>query len=144
MGSESTGRALARIMLIALCLVERSGATGVGTGMPKPDAIELELKPKVCTLASDDKRCETHVHAQWRSPREESLCLIILDRPDVKQCWEHYSEGFFNIDLVFAEDLIFQLRDPALQEVLAAEVLRVIRETLPYRHKRRQPWNILD
>ena len=106
------------------------------------DGIRLELSPRICTLAIHDKQCETKVYAQWTSPREESLCLVIVDRPEVKQCWEHYSRGTYSVELTFTEDLTFQLRDPALQNILASEALRVIREALRYRHKRRQPWNI--
>jgi hypothetical protein len=36
------------------------------------------------------------------------------------------------------------LRDLELRNVLASEALRVIREAIRYRHKRRQPWNIFD
>jgi hypothetical protein len=106
--------------------------------------IRLELSPRICTLAATDKQCETRVSAQWRSPREESLCLVILNRPEVKRCWEKYSEGNYSLELVFAEDLVFQLRDIAAGNILASEVLRVIREAILYRHKRRQPWNIFD
>ena len=106
------------------------------------DAIHLELSPRICTLGTHDKQCQTQVHAQWTAPREESLCLVIVDRPDIKRCWEHYSQGMYSIDLTFVDDLTFQLRDPGLQNVLASEVLRVIREALHYRHKRREPWNI--
>jgi hypothetical protein len=106
--------------------------------------IRLELSPRICTLAVTDKQCQTRVSAKWRSPREESLCLVILDRPEVKRCWEKYSEGTYSIELVFAEDLVFQLRDLDLRNVLASEALRVIREAIRYRHKRRQPWNIFD
>jgi Protein of unknown function (DUF3019) len=84
------------------------------------------------------------VHAQWSAPREESLCLVIVDRPDIKHCWEHYSQGTYSIDLTFVDDLTFQLRDPDLQNILASEVLRVIREALHYRHRRREPWNIFE
>jgi hypothetical protein len=108
------------------------------------DGIRLEVSPRICTLGSRDKQCQTTVHAQWQSPHDESLCLVIVDRPDIKRCWEHYSQGSYSIELTFAEDLIFQLRDAALQNVLASEALRVIREALRYRHKRRQPWNIFD
>lgn len=108
------------------------------------DAIHLELSPRICTLATHDKQCQTKVHAQWSAPREESLCLVIVDRPDIKRCWEHYSQGMYSIDLTFVDDLTFQLRDPGLQNVLASEVLRVIREALHYRHKRREPWNIFE
>jgi hypothetical protein len=108
------------------------------------DGIRLELSPRICTLAADDKQCEARVHANWRSPREESLCLVIVDRPEVKRCWENYSQGTYSIELVFTEDVIFQLKDLELQHVLASEALRVIREALRYRHKRRQPWNIFD
>jgi hypothetical protein len=106
------------------------------------DAIHLELSPRICTLASKDKQCQTEVHAQWTAPHEESLCLVIVDRPEIKHCWEHYAQGTYSIELTFVDDLTFQLRDAAQQNVLAAEALRVIREALHYRHKRRDPWNI--
>jgi hypothetical protein len=109
-----------------------------------PTDIRLELSPRICVLAATDKQCETRVSAKWRSPREESLCLVILDRPEIKHCWEKYSEGTYTVELVFAEDLVFQLRDVELRNVLASEALRVIREAIRYRHKRRQPWNIFD
>lgn len=104
--------------------------------------IRLELSPRVCTLAATDTQCETTVAANWSSPREESLCLIIVGRPDIRRCWEHYSEGRYTVSLTFADDLRFQLTDPAASQVYAEEALRVIREALRYRPKRRQPWNI--
>lgn len=111
---------------------------------PTGENIQLQISPRICTLTGRDKQCETPVHAQWRSSHEESLCLVIVARPDVKRCWEHYAEGTYTIQLTFAEDLTFQLRDLSLEHVLASEALRVIREALRYRHKRRQPWNIFD
>jgi hypothetical protein len=131
--------------LVAVCVLT---ALALALQAPVPAAtdsnIRLELSPRICTLAATDKQCETRVYAKWRSPREESLCLVILDRPEVKRCWEKYSEGTYSIELVFAEDLVFQLRDLELRNVLASEALRVIREAIRYRHKRRQPWNIFD
>ena len=119
---------------------------GVATGTTdiKSGGIELELSPRVCTLSARDEHCDTVVRARWSAPQEESLCLVIVDRPEIKQCWEHYEAGAYTVELVFARDLTFQLRDPALQQVLASEVLRVIREAILYRHKRRQPWNVFD
>lgn len=84
------------------------------------------------------------MHAQWKSTHTESLCLTILDRPDIKRCWENYSAGTYSISLIFTEDVVFQLKDLDLQQVMASEVLRVIKETLRYRHKRREPWNVFD
>jgi hypothetical protein len=111
---------------------------------PSEGKIHLEISPRVCTLTERDKQCETPVHAQWRSSHEESLCLVIVSRTDVKRCWEHYAEGTYTIELTFTEDLTFELRDLSLEHVLASEALRVIREAIRYRHKRRQPWNIFD
>src|ERR1700736_502948 len=111
---------------------------------PTDENIQLEISPRICTLTGKDKQCETPVHAQWRSSHEESLCLVIVARPDVKRCWEHYAGATYTIQLTFAEDLTFQLRDMSLEHVLASEALRVIREAIRYRHKRRQPWNIFD
>ena len=130
--------------LVALGLAWGLGSIAAAAA-PAPDAgdsIHLELSPRICTLATRDKQCQTEVHAQWSAPREESLCLVIVDRPDVKRCWEHYSRGTYSIDLTFVDDLTFQLRDADMQNVLASEVLRVIHEALHYRHKRREPWNI--
>lgn len=107
-------------------------------------AIRLELKPRICTLAADAKACETSVLASWRAPHPESLCLVIVGRPDVKRCWENFAAGTYSIELAFADDLTFQLKDADLRETLATEVLRVIREALHFRHKRRDPWNIFD
>jgi hypothetical protein len=106
--------------------------------------IRLELRPRICTLTRNDAQCDTVARATWRSSKDESLCLVIVGRPDVKRCWEKYSEGSYSIELVFSTDQVFQLKDLELQQVLASEVLRVIREAIRYRHKRREPWNIFD
>jgi hypothetical protein len=114
-------------------------------GMGEPgSAIQLELRPRVCTLAAKETQCSTTVHANWHSPREESLCLVILGRSDVKRCWEHYSQGTYSIELVFSDELQFELKDSRLDTVLASEALRIIREAIRYRHRRRDPWNIFQ
>ena len=128
--------------MVALFCLMNTGA--VAAAQTSGEDIRLELSPRICTLGTDDKQCETRVYAKWRAPHEESLCLVIVDRPDVKRCWENYAEGNYSIELVFTDDLVFQLKDIELQHVLATEALRVIREALRYRHKRRQPWNIFD
>jgi Protein of unknown function (DUF3019) len=129
-------------LIYGLGALDRSRAGGTIDG--SEGDIRLTLSPRVCTLALNDKQCATQVHASWQAAREESLCLVILERPNVKRCWEHFSQGTYSIELVFTEDVIFQLKDLELQRVLASEVLRVIRETLRYRHRRRQPWNLFD
>jgi hypothetical protein len=121
-------------ILIAAVLTGGMGEPGSG--------IQLELRPRICTLAAGETQCSTTVHAKWHSPREESLCLVILGRYDVKHCWEHYSQGTYNIELVFSDDLLFELKDSQLETVLASEALRIIREAIRYRHRRRDPWNI--
>jgi hypothetical protein len=123
-------------ILLAAASTAGIGQTGSG--------IQLELHPRVCALAANETQCSTTVHANWHSPRAESLCLIILGRPDVKRCWEDYSQGTYSIELVFSDDLLFELRDSRLETVLASEALRIIREAIRYRHRRRDPWNIFQ
>ena len=96
----------------------------------------------MCTLTGDAATCNTTVHAQWRSPRNESLCLLIVDRPEVRQCWEDHKEGVYSVEVSFSEDLVIELRDPELDRVLASQAIAVIRQALQLRHKRRPPWNI--
>ena len=104
--------------------------------------IELKLRPRVCTLSEEDSTCNTTVHAQWRSSRNESLCLLIVDRPQVRQCWEGHKEGVYSVEVSFSEDLVFELRDAELDRVLASQAVAVIRQALQLRHRRRPPWNI--
>lgn len=106
--------------------------------------IELKVRPRVCTLSEEDTTCNTTVHAQWRSSRNESLCLVIVDRPHVRHCWENLSQGIYSVEIAFSEDLVVQLRDAELDRVLASQAISVIRQALQLRHRRRPPWNIFD
>jgi hypothetical protein len=108
-----------------------------------PNDIELELSPRVCTLSATAENCDTTVTAQWRSAQDQSLCLLIVGQPQVRQCWENHSSGVYTVRLVFNRDLLVELRDLQLQQVLASEAIAVIREALHLRRKRRQPWDIL-
>jgi hypothetical protein len=134
----SLGSRTGRCTAILIAAVSTGGMGEPGSG------IQLELRPRVCTLAANETQCSTTVHANWHSPREESLCLVILGRSDVKRCWEHYSHGTHSIELVFSDDLQFELKDSRLDTVLASEALRIIREAIRYRHRRRDPWNIFQ
>ena len=104
--------------------------------------IELKLRPRVCTLSDENPTCNTTVHAQWRSSRNESLCLLIVDHPQVRQCWEGHKEGVYSVEVSFSEDLIVELRDAELDRVLVSQAVAVIRQALRLRHRRRPPWNI--
>ena len=50
----------------------------------------------------------------------------------------------YDIHLLFKDDVLFQLEDLDLRRVLASETLKVIREALQYRHRRRQPWSLFE
>jgi hypothetical protein len=104
--------------------------------------IELKVRPRVCTLSDENPTCNTTVHARWRSSRNESLCLLIVDRPQVRQCWEDHKEGVYSVEVSFSEDLVVELRDAELDRVLASQAVSVIRQALQLRHRRRPPWNI--
>ena len=137
---RSAAQAALALVLSAPAIQARADATSTTID----DGIQLELRPRICTLSADAKLCRTLVHSSWRSARAESLCLVVLERPEVKRCWENYMQGTYSIELEFAEDLTFQLRDPELRQILSSEILRVIREAIRYRHKRREPWNIFQ
>ena len=57
------------------CSSSRAAAPRAPT---KRAAIKLELSPRICTLSAGDESCDTVVTAQWRAPRDESLCLLIV------------------------------------------------------------------
>ena len=118
------------------CTAAAAAEDGPRTG------VELKLRPRVCTLSGDDTTCNTTVHAQWRSPRDESLCLLIVDRPHIRHCWEQHKEGVYSVEVSFSKDLVVELRDAERDRVLASQAIAVIRQALLLRHKRRAPWNI--
>lgn len=105
--------------------------------------VQFDVHPRVCTLSIDMESCSTVLHAHWRSPHDQSLCLIVVGQPQIKRCWENYSEGSYMAELEFKEDLTVELRDLELDAVLAAKTIPVIKETQQYRHRRRDPWNII-
>jgi Protein of unknown function (DUF3019) len=113
-----------------------------GAAATDEQPIELKLRPRVCTVPDTETACNTTVRAQWRSQHNESLCLLIADRPDIRHCWENHSEGTYSVELSFSEDLVVQLRDIDPDRVLASKTIAVIRQAL--RRKRRPPWNIFS
>lgn len=121
-----------------------ASGSAVAAADVRDDAIKLQLSPRVCTLSAGDENCDTVVTAQWHASKDESLCLLIVGQPQIKQCWENHAEGVYSVRLVFNEDLLVELRDPQLQTVLASEAIAVIKEALRLRRKRRQPWDILS
>jgi len=129
--------------LAASCLIS-AALSGGANAASNADGISLELSPRVCTLSSDKENCDTVVTARWRAPRDESLCLLIVGQPQVRQCWENHAEGVYTVRLMFDRDLLVQLRDLEAQNVLASETIAVIKEALRLRRKRRQPWDILS
>lgn len=126
-------------LLSGLLIAAPAGAAAADAGEPP---IELKLRPRVCTLADNDATCNTTVRAQWRSAKNESLCLVIVDQPHIRRCWEQHTAGVYSVEVSFSQDLVVQLRDTELDRVLASQAIAVIRKALQFRRKRRQPWSI--
>ena len=133
----STSKYCNAALAIILLLSVHTAAAAEDASRPP---VDLKVRPRVCTLTGNDTSCNTTVHAEWRSPRNESLCLLIVDRPDVRQCWEDHKHGVYSVEISFSADLVVELRDSELDRVLASRAIAVIRQAL--RHKRRPPWNI--
>jgi hypothetical protein len=130
-----------RQLALGIVMALLTSGAAMGAAATHHEFIELELRPRVCTISAHDEQCNTVVQAQWRSSRDESLCLLIVGRPEIKHCWEGYSKGTYTLKLAFSEDLVVELRDPQLQTVLVSEAITVIKEALRLRRKRRQPWS---
>jgi hypothetical protein len=136
-------RKLTCLIACAAISVAASGSTSAASD-DTPHGIRLELSPRVCTLSADNENCDTVVTAKWQSSRDESLCLLIVGQPQVRQCWENHSAGVYTVRVMFDRDLLVELRDLELRNVLASETISVIKEALRLRRKRRQPWDILS
>jgi hypothetical protein len=134
---------VAAIAFVLMFALMSEAAFAAADEVPE-QAIQLELSPRICTLAAGVENCDTVVTAQWRAPRDESLCLLIVGQPQIRRCWESHSEGVYAVRLVFSQDLLVELRDLQLEKVLASKAIAVIKEALRLRRKRRQPWDILS
>lgn len=130
--------------ILACGAAQANSPAPAGQPDPVPDSIQLEVHPRVCTLAAGDPQCDTLVEARWHSPRDESLCLVIVGHPDIKHCWENFTKGQYSVRLTFGQDLTLQLRDPQLRNVLVSKAITVIKEAMQLRRKRRQPWSIFN
>jgi hypothetical protein len=108
------------------------------------EPLELESVPRVCTLSADDEQCRTKVVLSWRSPGPVSVCLGSADKAEPYRCWQDASQGSYELELAVAGDVRFVLTEGERGTVRASVVLRVVREAKRYRHKRREPWNVLD
>ncbi|WP_179957666.1 DUF3019 domain-containing protein [Exilibacterium tricleocarpae] len=102
------------------------------------------MNPRLCTLAENELHCQADIDIIWRSDRQESVCVSIVERPEIEHCWDNYREGTYSIKLTFSSDLVVELRDKEARELLVSETLAVVREMLRYRHKRRKPWNLFQ
>ena len=125
------------LALLACCI-------GAAATTPNGDRIQLELNPQLCTLAENELQCETEIDIRWYASRPRSVCLAIVERPQIEHCWDNYAEGTYRIALTFSSDLEVQLRDKEARQVLVSETLAVVREMLRYRLKRRKPWNLFQ
>jgi hypothetical protein len=128
---------MTRLLIPLLMLLSMAAAGAV-------PAVHLDLSPRICVLGKGQERCAARVQAQWHSPEPLSLCLVILQHPEIQHCWERYAEGSYEVTLEFSADLVVQLRDPQLRQTLASETLRIIREAQQFRHRHRQPWSLFE
>jgi hypothetical protein len=108
------------------------------------EPLELESVPRVCTLSADDEECRAKVVLSWRSSSPVSVCLGIAERPQPYRCWQDALQGSYELELAATGDVRFVLTEGEPRTVHASVVLRVVRETKRYRHKRREPWNVFD
>lgn len=109
-----------------------------------PNGVELDLRPRVCTMAAGDKQCRAQVLVSWRSAPPRALCLTVADRPELNHCWDAASEGNITVEVRAAADVAFQLQTADRPPVVASNVLRVVRESIQYRPRRRAPWSLFE
>jgi hypothetical protein len=107
------------------------------------DRVQLKLNPRLCTLSKDEPRCKALVRISWTSEAKQSLCLKVVNRPDVNHCWKQNSQGNFGIQLAFKNDLTVELRDSRTQSLVASKTISIVREG-EYRHRRRHPWDLFQ
>lgn len=101
----------------------------------------LELKPQVCALVEDEQLCREQIDIEWSSGERLQVCLFIDGEQAPLACWREHVRGDYEYNALTSESLTFELRRQPDDQLLASEILSVIREHTDYRYRRRKPWS---
>ena len=102
--------------------------------------IELNLKPKVCVLSSNETSCYDEINIAWQSQQALSLCLYQKDQNTPLACWQNANFGSHSMALNTGTSLSFLLREVEKNQLLASETFEVIHDHKKYRRARRNAW----
>ncbi len=102
---------------------------------------ELALKPQVCALTEEEDLCREQIDIEWRTGERLQLCLFIGGQQAPLACWRERLKGAYEYQAQTKESLTFELRHQPDNQLLAREILSVIREHTDYRYRRRKPWS---
>ncbi len=105
------------------------------------DQAQLALKPQVCALAENEELCREQIDIEWRTGERIQVCLFIDGEQMPLACWRERLRGDYEYQAQTKENLIFELRQQPSNQLLAREILSVIREHTDYRYRRRKPWS---
>lgn len=107
----------------------------------RADQAQLELKPQVCALSESEELCREQIDIEWRSGESLQVCLFIDGEQTPLACWYERRRGDYEYQAQTKESLTFELRQQPGDQLLAREILSVIREHTDYRYRRRKPWS---
>lgn len=105
------------------------------------DQAQLALKPRVCALAENEELCREQIDIEWRAGERLQVCLFIDGEPTPLACWREHLRGDYEYQAQTKDNLTFELRLQPSDQLLAREILSVIREHAEYRYRRRKPWS---
>lgn len=105
------------------------------------DQAQLALKPQVCALSKDEELCREQIDIEWRSGERLQVCLFLNGESAPLACWRERRQGDYEYQAQTKESLTFELRRQPGDQLLAREILTVIREHTDYRYRRRKPWS---
>jgi hypothetical protein len=103
-------------------------------------SIELNLKPKVCVLSSEETSCYDELNIAWQSEQALNLCLYQKNQEQPLACWQNATYGSHSMALNTGVSLNFLLREIEKNQLLASETFEVIHDAKEFRRARRNAW----
>ena len=103
--------------------------------------ITFSIKPKLCILSKEQERCDDELQIKWQAAEPLSLCLFRSHESEPLHCWKNELAGRYVTAISTNEDVEFELRDDAVQELLVTSVFEVVQDNDQYRRRRRNPWS---
>lgn len=107
-------------------------------------ADELKITPDICAITLENPACNLDLLIEYQSTIPQSLCLWVVKHTVALICYKDSFHFKYQVQLILAEDTVFELRDLQNNYTVKTKLVKVARfEPANIRRRRGLNWNLL-